>query len=107
MRIESVHYTATNILNLLSEYKRFYINAYESGCMASLEVKMDLDILLEKSNLTDRQAEAINLYYKEGMTQDEVAEVLGVSRIAVRYLLNWAEKKIKNTAEKWGESDAL
>lgn len=102
MRIEDVKYTPHNILNLLGEYSKFCVNAYVNGSIPSLEIKMDLDSLLEKSNLTERQETVINLYYKHDMTQDEVAEVLGVSRIAVRDVLKGAEKKIKETVKNWG-----
>ena len=45
--------------------------------------------------LTDRQKEVIELYYFKGMTQQEIAEELGIGRRSVGNALEGAIKKIK------------
>lgn len=47
--------------------------------------------------LTDRQSEVIQLYYFKGMTQQEIAEELGISRPGVHYALQGALKKLKKS----------
>lgn len=47
------------------------------------------------SKLTERQSEIIQLYYYKGMSQEEVAEELGISQRAVSYSLKGALKKIR------------
>lgn len=45
--------------------------------------------------LTERQQQIIQLYYFKGMTQEEVAEELGITQRAVSYSLDGALKKLK------------
>ena len=45
--------------------------------------------------LTERQKEVIELYYFKGMTQQEIAEELGIGRRSVGNVLEGAIKKIK------------
>ena len=45
-------------------------------------------------NLTDKQKEVMILYYREGYTQAEIAEVMGVSQKAVGQHIMLANKKI-------------
>ncbi|MBO4390572.1 MAG: sigma-70 family RNA polymerase sigma factor [Lachnospiraceae bacterium] len=47
------------------------------------------------AKMTREQAEAFVLYYRDGYTQEEVAEILNISRSSVRNRLNYALKKIK------------
>lgn len=47
--------------------------------------------------LTDRQKEVIELYYFKGMTQQEIAEELGISKPGVHYALQGALKKLKKS----------
>ena len=52
-----------------------------------------------KAVLTDRQWEVFRLYYAEDMTQEEVADHLGIKRIPVRKHLIAAQKKIQRVLE--------
>lgn len=45
--------------------------------------------------LTGRQREIIELYYFKGMTQQEIADELGISKPGVHYALQGALKKLK------------
>ena len=45
--------------------------------------------------LTDAQREAINLYFYKKMTQDEIAETLGIKRTSVQDRLDGALKKLR------------
>ena len=45
--------------------------------------------------LTERQREIIELYYFKGMTQQEIADELGISKPGVHYALQGALKKLK------------
>lgn len=47
--------------------------------------------------LTERQREVIELYYFKGMTQQEIAEELGISKPGVHYALQGALKKLKKS----------
>lgn len=45
--------------------------------------------------LTDKQKEVMILYYREGYTQAEIAEMLGISTVAVKNRLDGAVQKIR------------
>lgn len=49
------------------------------------------------SKLTERQTEVIQLYFYKGMTLQEIAEELGMSKPAVHYSMQGALKKIRKS----------
>lgn len=53
------------------------------------------DDLLNKAGLTERQRQAVDLVYFEGMTHEEAAEVMGVSRRAVGFFIDVSLSKLK------------
>jgi len=67
-----------------------------------MEAMMDRDIENEMvqretiaewlASLTDAQRDAVRLVWIEGYTQEEAAEMLGVTREAIRNRLMWARK---------------
>lgn len=48
-------------------------------------------------NLTDKQKEVMVLYYREGYTQAEIAEMLGISTVAVKNRLDGAVQKFRRS----------
>ena len=46
--------------------------------------------------MTEKQREVFILYFKEGYTQQEIADILGLNRRAVGFRLEGALKKVKN-----------
>src|SRR5690625_868218 len=58
----------------------------------------DLYALLDNANLTDRQRQAIDLVYFEDMTQEQAAEVMGVTRQAVDLYARNAINKLRRLA---------
>ena len=88
------------------------INAPESENNIALSVKPEHEIREEEedmaewhaakacrmkgilADLTEKQLEAITLKRAQGLTQEQIADVMGISRAAVRKHLGYAEKKI-------------
>lgn len=46
--------------------------------------------------LTDKQREVFVMYYRDGLTQQEIADVLKISQQSVMERLEWALKRLKN-----------
>ena len=46
--------------------------------------------------MTDKQREVFLLYYKDGYTQQQIADMLGLSKRSVKERLGWALSKAKN-----------
>lgn len=101
MNINKIIYTPDTILNLFKEYRHLSYDAYSNGNIGIAEVIADLNLLLDSANLTDRQRLAFEYYYLKGHTQQETADFLGVSRIAVLYSLEFAERKIITKVKEW------
>src|SRR5699024_2023258 len=57
---------------------------------------LDLYDALDSAGLTDRQRQAIELVYFEGMTQEDAAKEMGVSRATLRTNIDRALIKLKN-----------
>ena len=57
---------------------------------------VDLEALLDNAKLTNRQRQAIDLVYFEDMTQEQAAEVMGVSRASLRVYEDRAFDNIRN-----------
>lgn len=49
------------------------------------------------SKLTERQTEVIQLYFYKGMTLQEIAEELGITKPAVHYAMKGALKKMRKS----------
>ena len=49
------------------------------------------------SKLTERQTEVIQLYFYKGMTLQEIAEELGITKPAVYYAMKGALKKMRKS----------
>ena len=45
--------------------------------------------------MTDKQREVFIMYYRDGMTQDQIAEVIGISRRTLREHLTCALERVK------------
>lgn len=58
---------------------------------------IDLYDALDNAGLTQRQRQAINLIYFEGMTQEDAAEVMGVSRATLRTNVNRSISKLSES----------
>lgn len=72
----------------------------EDDGISQIELKTDVEAMLKNANLTERQRQAIDLTYFEGMTQEEAAVEMGLShkRIVGRYIVAGI-KKIKENNE--------
>lgn len=62
--------------------------------------KMMREEMIKK--LTDKQREVVELYYGEGYTQAEIAEMLGISQMTVSEMLENALKKFRKCANENG-----
>lgn len=62
---------------------------------SAADERLDLAVIIEKARLTDRQKLAIWLVYFEDMTQEDAAEIMGVSRRTLRSTIDDALTKIR------------
>src|SRR5690625_6698469 len=74
------------------------VDAGNDGLEAIRE-RMDVARLIGQARLTERQREALQLVYSEGLTQSEAAEAMGVAQPNVNAYIRAGIKKLKKIAE--------
>jgi len=62
-----------------------------------------LDFILNRINLTNKQREVLDLYYRQGYTEEECAEIMNISRNGFQIL----KKNAKEILDKAWSSDRL
>ena len=69
-----------------------------------MEKTVEIGLLIEfyKNILTEKQAEAVNLYYNDDLSLAEVADILGITRQGVRDNIKRAENVLYGMEEKLG-----
>jgi RNA polymerase sigma factor (sigma-70 family) len=60
-------------------------------------ILLDIDKALADSRLTDKEAQCINLYFFDRLTQTDIASNMEISQVRVSTLLSSALKKITKT----------
>lgn len=88
-------YTVEQVLSCLKNYyaiaeKRFYI-----ASEVARDIKLDIDFIVSKLQLTERQDKVLDLHYKQGYNQGEIAEKLGTSQVNIYYHIKAIKKKIE------------
>ena len=106
MSREVIDITEASVLSVMRNHRKISIEAYAVGDPEKVEILIDIDILLREANLTDRQMQIVELYFMEQRTQEQTAEVLGITQQAVGDQLTIIKRRIKEVARKWGEMDA-
>ena len=88
-------YTVDFVVGVLVNRKAIEESAYYSAGLEAIDVLMTLDRIIESANLTERQSQALNLYYCEQYTQEEVSEKMGISQQAVLHHLRNIRSKLR------------
>ena len=74
------------------------VDAGNDGLEAIRE-RIDAARLISRARLSERQKEALQLVYSEGLTQSEAAEAMGVAQPNVNAYIRAGIKKLKKTAK--------
>jgi len=82
-------YVEGNTENLIRNYANFFVECEFNKKIDSLLIKQAM------KHLNDNQKRRIQLYYYQGLTYREIAEIEGVSDMSIRESINGAIKRIK------------
>jgi DNA-directed RNA polymerase specialized sigma subunit len=83
----------TGIRELLENID-YVIAAYLNGDIAACDLLIDLQLGFKKIKITDKQRKIIKLHFFEGLTQEEVAEIVGISQQGVSENINTVIRRL-------------
>ncbi|MBX6360543.1 MAG: DUF134 domain-containing protein [Acidobacterium ailaaui] len=92
--------SADGVKRLLRDYHALCERRY-AGDYAASDILIDLDTVIKRAGLTDRQRQALRLVYVGQYRQTEAADKLGVSKQTVNRLISVATTKIARVFESW------
>lgn len=90
-------------MSILQNYYKLKEARFYKGDLSASAILVDVDSLIARSNLNEKQAYVVQYYWKEGYTQEEVATHLGVSQQMVDKYCKRVKSKIEGELKKWGE----
>lgn len=101
--VKNVEYNVINIINIYRQWDYLYELRYkDEWARVLLE---DLTTLQRVACLTVKERKIIDLYWKQGYTQGETAEALGISQQSIsNYLFDICDK-IAEVVEYWNWHD--
>lgn len=100
-----IPYTQNFMVGAMTNKYKIIEGCYYSGDIDSMDLIMDIDILLNQAQLTMKQMEVVKLHYFEQYSQGEVAKKLGITQQAVDSHISNVKKKINKVLEEWKEAD--
>lgn len=96
---ESYPYEAAGIAALLQDINALSESRWYKGDIDATAILVDLKQALDSGCLTPRMRQVVSLYYFAQMTEEDVAEVLGVSQPAIKYSLEGALERVSTFME--------
>lgn len=98
-----VPYNMGAILTIMQNYYKIREACLYGGNISQMDVVIDLDRIIQEAVLTKRQMEVVELYYYQQFTQEETAEILGITQQGVLDHIQRIKNKINEVAIEWGE----
>lgn len=98
------NYTVGSIIFAIQHKDELIYSSSVSGNYDSLIAVEDAENYVIKANLTERQAEIFDMYYKKDLTLATIGETLGISYQGVADCLASCKKKLKKVLDKEEQS---
>lgn len=84
----------TGVRSFFSDYWKLHRRAYESSDFDALNVIIDAKKAIDGARLTQKQRSALHKVFIEGMTQEQAAEVLGITQPSLNERIDTAINRI-------------
>ncbi|MFT8313279.1 MAG: hypothetical protein ABF633_03375 [Clostridium sp.] len=97
------NYTVEHIISLLQNKHKLGESRYYKADLEASNLLMDLDLIIEQSQLTKKQQFIVDHYWIAGYTQEEVASKLDITQQMVVKHCNAVKKKIERVLIDMGE----
>lgn len=94
MNLDNGIYSIEFVINCLRNYYKISEHRFYGDNETAIDLKLDIDFILSNLKLTDKQEQVLELHYKLGYTQEEIAELWGTSQVNICYHVGSIRKKI-------------
>lgn len=100
-----IPYSTEFMVGSMSNRRKIEESLYFSG-IEQLEILIDMDMMLKEAELTEKQAQVVDLYFFNQFTQEEVSQKLGISQQAVLDHIKKVKMKLQKVLKGWKDKDA-
>lgn len=90
------NYSIEFVLGCLKNYHVIAERRFYEADEIARDIKLDIDFIISKLNLTEKQEQVLELHFKQGYTQEEIAELWGTSQVNIYYHVKSVRKKIES-----------
>lgn len=97
-------YSVPFVVGLLQNMDKISEKRYYKADLSASDLLLDLELIVRKANLTDKQFYILTHYWIEGYTQEEVAQNLGITQQMVEKHTRAIKKKIHKILIDMGEN---
>lgn len=102
MNLDRGVYSVEFLLGCLKNYYNIAERRYYDADETARDIKLDVDYIINKLHLTDKQSQVLDLHFKQGYTQEEIAELWGTSQVNIYYHVRGMRKKLDNFIKESG-----
>lgn len=88
---------------LMGDYVKISMRRFEKGDIAACDIKMDIDQALEEAFMTPKQRLYVQKYYIEQHTEEEIADLYGITQQTVNKTIQRGVKHLADFFAKWDE----
>ena len=103
MNKSNITYNERTVYSTFKNLPMLKEQVYYTSNFNVIDTIVDMDILLNKANLTHTEAEAFRLYFIEGYTLKEIADRSGATPQATFNNIKRLKYKIRRVLKSWGE----
>lgn len=102
--IGKIDYSLNFMLGTMTNREKLKEGLYYSS-LEQFDLLMDMELMLKKAKLTEKQRQVVGLFFFQQYTQEETAKALDISQQAVFDHLTRIKIKLRKVLELWGELD--
>lgn len=102
MNLDKGLYSIEFLLGCLKNYYTIAERRFYDADETARDIKLDIDFIVSKLNLTDKQEQVLELHFKQGFTQEEIAELWGTSQVNICYHVRGVRKKLESYVRECG-----
>lgn len=99
------NYSVPFMISIIQNRYKIGESRFFKADLSASDMLIDLDSVIDKANLTDKQKYIMEHYWIRGFTQEEVAKTMGITQQMCEKHSRAIKKKIKKILQDMGEID--